>query len=112
MLPTAISLSIVDGVNDPARLAPTRNVVATMFARTKTRKRSADIAFDQWDLQGLHRFYQRRANEVVASYMTRQDRELAIADNIAYAASVVDAVAAEWPASGPLVFTDSRKASR
>jgi len=63
---------------------------------------------DGWLLlavQGLHRFYQRRANEVVASWMTRQDRELAIADNIAYVASVVDAVAAEWPASGPLVFT-------
>jgi predicted esterase len=62
---------------------------------------------DRWLLvavQGLHRFYQRRANEVVASWMTRQDRELAIADNAAYASSVVDAVAAEWPVAGPLVF--------
>jgi len=56
-------------------------------------------------VQGLHRFYQRRANEVVASWMTRQDRELAIADNIAYVASVVEAVSGEWPGSGPLVFT-------
>ncbi|HMF98990.1 MAG TPA: hypothetical protein VKE96_32035 [Vicinamibacterales bacterium] len=56
-------------------------------------------------VQGLHRFYQRRANEVVASWMTRQDRELAIADNIAYVASVVEAATAEWPGSGPLVFT-------
>ena len=35
-------------------------------------------------VQGLHRFYSRRHEQVVASWMTRQDRELAIADNIAY----------------------------
>ena len=46
-------------------------------------------------IQGLHRFYQRRANAVVASWMTRQDRELAIADNLAYVAAVIDA---EWTA--------------
>jgi predicted esterase len=55
-------------------------------------------------VQGLHRFYQRRANEVVASWMTRQDRELAIADNLAYVAGVVEAVAGEWTGSGPVVF--------
>jgi predicted esterase len=63
---------------------------------------------DAWLLvaiQGLHRFYQRRANEVVASWMTRQDRDQAIADNLAYVAGVVDAVAREWPGSGPLVLT-------
>jgi len=41
---------------------------------------------DRWRLvsiQGLHRFYQRRADQVVASWMTRQDRDLAIADNLA-----------------------------
>jgi len=62
---------------------------------------------DRWLLvavQGLHRFYHRRANEVVASWMTRQDRELAIADNVAYVAGVVDAVSSEWPGSPPLVF--------
>jgi len=53
---------------------------------------------DRWCLvaiQGLHRFYQRRTNEVIASWMTRQDRELAIADNLAYVASVLDAVVRE-----------------
>ena len=63
---------------------------------------------DAWLLvaiQGLHRFYQRRANEVVASWMTRQDRELAIADNLEYVADVVAAVAREWPDRGPLVFS-------
>ena len=55
---------------------------------------------DRWllvSIQGLHRFYQRRANEVVASWMTRQDRELAIADNLAYVSAVIDAVEREYP---------------
>ena len=56
-------------------------------------------------IQGLHRFYQRRANEVVASWMTRQDRELAIADNLAYVAAVVDAVEREHPGAPRLVFS-------
>ena len=53
---------------------------------------------DRWTLvaiQGLHRFYQRRTNEVIASWMTRQDRELAIADNLAYVEGVVDVVSRE-----------------
>ena len=62
---------------------------------------------DRWFLvsvQGLHRFYQRRTNEVIASWMTRQDRETAIADNLAFVAAVIADVAANWPTSGPLVF--------
>jgi predicted esterase len=55
-------------------------------------------------VQGLHRFYQRRANEVVASWMTRQDRELAIADNAAYVNRVIDAVAAEWTEPPHIVY--------
>ena len=63
---------------------------------------------DRWllvSIQGLHRFYQRRANEVVASWMTRQDREHAIADNLAYASAVIDAVAREYPGGSRLVLT-------
>lgn len=56
-------------------------------------------------VQGLHRFYQRRANEVVASWMTRQDRELAMADNLAYVAAVMDAVDREYPGAPRLVFS-------
>jgi len=55
-------------------------------------------------VQGLHRFYQRRTNEVVASWMTRQDRELAIADNVAYVDAVVDAVVKERPNPPRIVF--------
>jgi len=42
-------------------------------------------------VQGLHRFYARREQRVVASWMTSQDRELAIADNIAYLDRAVEA---------------------
>jgi predicted esterase len=62
---------------------------------------------DAWRLvaiQGLHRFYQRRVGDVVASWMTRQDRELAIADNIAYVNAVIDAVTLEWPDPPAIVY--------
>jgi predicted esterase len=49
---------------------------------------------ETWTLvsvQGLHRFYKGRTQDVVASWMTRQDREDAIRDNIAYVDNVIDA---------------------
>jgi predicted esterase len=48
-------------------------------------------------IQGLHRFYRGRTQAVVASWMTRQDRELAIADNLAYVSSVLGEIAGESP---------------
>lgn len=54
-------------------------------------------------VQGLHRFYT-RGGDVVASWMTKEDRELAIADNIAYIGQTVDAVRAEFPTQSPLIF--------
>lgn len=54
--------------------------------------------------QGLHRFYQRRTDRVVASWITRQGRENAIADNLAYVEKTLDAVAAEWPTKAGVVF--------
>jgi predicted esterase len=47
---------------------------------------------DSWTIaavQGLHRFYRSRSEIVVASWMTREDREAAIADNIDYVQRVV-----------------------
>ena len=35
-------------------------------------------------VQGLNRFYRGRTQDVVAGWMTREDREIAIADNITY----------------------------
>jgi predicted esterase len=48
-------------------------------------------------VQALHRFYERRTERVVASWMTRQDRESAIADNIAYVSTCIDKVMSDWP---------------
>jgi len=55
-------------------------------------------------IQGLHRFYRGSSNEVAASWMTRQDRELAIADNISYVARVVESALAERNAKPPVLF--------
>jgi predicted esterase len=60
----------------------------------------------QWlrvSVQGLHRFYS-RMQDVVASWMTREDRVLAIADNIAYAIAVRDAVFAGYPCQRRIVL--------
>jgi predicted esterase len=48
---------------------------------------------DAWTLvsvQGLHRVYRGRSNETVASWMTSQDRDVMIADNLAYVQAVAD----------------------
>ena len=54
-------------------------------------------------IQALNRFYT-RANTVVAGWMTSEDRELAIADNIAYVAAVLAEVAGETGITRPLVY--------
>jgi predicted esterase len=49
----------------------------------------------EWTLvsmQALHRFYRGRTEDVVASWMTREDRETAIADNLAYVRAALDEV--------------------
>jgi predicted esterase len=49
---------------------------------------------DAWRLvsvQALHRFYTRNDQSVVANWMTRQDRDAAIADNIQYLDRAVEA---------------------
>jgi predicted esterase len=61
---------------------------------------------DQWlavAVQALHPFYT-RDQRVVASWMTREDRELAIADNIDYIGQVLAAVRRDFAATLPLVF--------
>ena len=54
-------------------------------------------------IQALHRFYN-RASTVVAGWMTREDRELAIADNIAYVAAVLAELAGETGITRPLLY--------
>lgn len=54
-------------------------------------------------VQGLHRFYS-KGSTVVASWMTREDREQAIADNAAYVDHVLSSVAAEFGVTRPLIY--------
>jgi predicted esterase len=54
-------------------------------------------------VQALHPFYN-RTNEVIASWMTRQQREHAILDNVRYVAGVVAEVKRELPVSERLAF--------
>ena len=67
------------------------------------KKIAADRPIGRVSIQGLHRFYT-RANAVIASWMTKEDRELAIADNIAYVSKVLAAVADEYGITRPLVY--------
>jgi predicted esterase len=54
-------------------------------------------------IQALHPFYT-RTGQVVASWMTKLDREQAIADNIAYVGAAVGEILAESGSGGPLVY--------
>jgi predicted esterase len=55
-------------------------------------------------VQALHPFYAGRSSDVVANWMTRQDRELAIADNVAYVDGVLDALEQEFGSPRAIVF--------
>lgn len=55
-------------------------------------------------VEALHPFYNSKTQEVVASWMTRLDRELAIADNLRYVGSVVSAVKQELDVAPVLVY--------
>jgi predicted esterase len=68
-------------------------------------------------IQGLHRFYAsggtagaptarslRGGVDVVASWMTREDREHAIADNVAYVGKVLTMVADEFGMTRPMIY--------
>jgi predicted esterase len=55
-------------------------------------------------VQGLHSFYRKRGAEVVASWMTRFDRELMIQDNLRYVGQVVGALREEFGSESPLVY--------
>jgi predicted esterase len=63
-------------------------------AATHMRELERIPAIGDWTLvavQGLHRFYARN-EQVVASWMTSEDREAAIADNVTYVRRVVEIV--------------------
>jgi predicted esterase len=53
----------------------------------------ADASWTRVSIQALHRFYRGRSQTTVASWMTRQDRDLLIADNVAYVDEAMAATA-------------------
>lgn len=55
-------------------------------------------------VQALHRFYNTKTGVVVASWMTREDREATIRDNVAYVRSVVAAVRDAHETEGRVVY--------
>ena len=54
-------------------------------------------------IQGLHRFYS-RGSDVVASWMTKEDREHAIADNIEYVGKALTLIADEFGMTRPMIY--------
>jgi predicted esterase len=67
------------------------------------RRISGDRPVGLISIQGLHRFYS-RGGDVVASWMTKEDREHAIADNVDYVSNVLTAVAVEFGITRPLIY--------
>jgi len=68
-------------------------------AETQLERLAAVAEGRQWllvSIQALHRFYGPLQSEVVASWMTRQGREAAIVDNLAYVSACLDAVSTRW----------------
>ena len=55
-------------------------------------------------IQGLNRFYRGRTQDVVAGWMTSEDRDAAIADNIAYVDHAVGRLRESFASAGMLVF--------
>jgi predicted esterase len=83
-----------------ARAAAARGILVGFHgymenARTQMDRLQAISGAAPWTLvsvQALHRFYRGRSEEVVASWMTSEDRDAAIADNIEYVDAALDSV--------------------
>jgi predicted esterase len=94
----------------PARAAAGRGVLVGFhgYGETATiqmQRLKAIPGSASWMLvsvQALHRFYDRRTGRVIACWMTHEDREDAIADNIAYVATALESVPHDD--AMPLVF--------
>jgi predicted esterase len=54
--------------------------------------------------QALHRFYTRDSSKVIASWMTREDRDLTIADNVSYVDKVLGQAPSSEPRAASLIF--------
>ena len=93
-----------------ARAAAARGVIVGFHgygesAATHLERLQAIPGAASWTLvsaQALHRFYDRRTRQVVACWMTHEDREDAIADNIGYVTAALEGVPHD--PSRPIVF--------
>jgi predicted esterase len=88
-------------VDDPEGTAPVRLLVGCHgYAQSADemmeflRGVPAGPSWTRVAIQALHRFYRGRTEITVASWMTRQDRDLLIGDNVAYIDAAVRAVGA------------------
>jgi predicted esterase len=61
------------------------------------RRVPADSSWTRVSIQALHRFYRGRGPTTVASWMTRQDRDLLIGDNVAYVDEAIALAAGARP---------------
>jgi predicted esterase len=94
----------------PARAAAARGLLVGFHGYGETaaiqmERLEAIPGAASWTLvsvQALHRFYDRRTGQVIACWMTHEDREDAIADNIAYVAAALEA--APHDETRPLVY--------
>jgi predicted esterase len=68
------------------------------------RKIAGDRAMGLVSIQGLNRFYNRANTDVIAGWMTKEDRELVIQDNVAYVGAVLSEVADEFGITRPLIY--------
>ena len=76
-------------------------------AAEQLKRLEALTAINDWTLvsiQGLNRFYRGRTQDVIAGWMTREDRDLAIADNIAYVNRTIERIQETFHSNGTLVF--------
>ena len=76
-------------------------------AERHLRQLSSIPGSDGWllvSVEALHRFYERKTGTVVGSWMTSDDREQMILDNLAYVDSVVAAVSDAYRTTSTMVY--------
>ena len=105
-MPRLEVLSIETPVHGRVIVQRGRNAAGGVLAGYHGYAESADVMLERlqsisgaaaWTLvavQALNRFYRGRSQDVVAGWMTRQDREAAIADTIRYVDAALDTVLA------------------
>ena len=77
-------------------------------ARQHLHELSSIPGSDGWltvSVQALHRFYERKTGTVVGSWMTSEDREQMILDNLAYVDAVVAAVSDTHETTSSVVYS-------